>query len=100
MIGFEIVMKINARSRTEFLQAFEMIRNEEAHRSSCIDIGLFEEVNSANTFLWIERWRDDDALVHYLESSTYRMMLGAVNVLGKLVERRMCRFEEELAHDI
>lgn len=95
MVGFEIVVKINANNRVEFLQAFEMARDEEVHRSSCHDMGLFEQVSSVNTFLWRERWRDDEALVHYLESNSYRMMIGAVNVLGKLVEKRMCRFEEE-----
>ena len=95
MRGFEIVVKINAHNRAEFLQAFEMARNDRSYRSSCLDMALFEEVNSVNTYLWIERWQDEDALLDYLQGSTYRMMIGAVNVLGVCVEIRMCRFEEK-----
>ena len=95
MVGFEIVVTINASNRVEFLQAFEMARDDGSHLNSCHDMKLFEQVSSVNTFLWIGRWRDDEELVHYLESNTYRMMVGAVNILGKLVEKRMCRFEEE-----
>ena len=51
-------------------------------------MALFEEVNSVNTYLWIERWQDEDALLDYLQGSTYRMMIGAVNVLGICVEIR------------
>ena len=94
MDGFEILVEINAAKRSEFLQAFEMVKTENSLQDARIYLALFEQVNTANTFLWIEHWQDGESMKQYRQSNAYRMMLGAVNVLGKTLYNRMSSFGE------
>lgn len=96
MVCFEILVEINAAKRAEFFQAFEMIKSEKVHSADRFGIDLFEQVDSANTFLWQEDWGNHESLNKYFQSNTYRMMMGAINVLGKLVHKKVCRQEEEI----
>ena len=96
MACFEILIEIHPAKRTEFLQAFEMIRSDKLETSERFDIGLFEQVNRTNTFLWKERWENNESMQHYFESNTFRMMIGATRVLGGLVYQKMFRLEEDI----
>lgn len=96
MACFKILIKINPAKRTEFLQAFEMITSDESYNNNRSEVSLFEQVRGTNTFLWSERWQNYDRLEQYFESNVFRMMLGAINVLGTLVYKKVCRYEEEL----
>lgn len=50
---------------------------------------LFEEVGRLDQFLWKEQWRDAKSLETYFRSDSFRALLGAVQVLGKLDEINM-----------
>ena len=72
-----------------------MIKSDESYNRDRIEVALFEQVGGINTFLWTERWQSYERLEQYFGSNTFRMMLGAIKVLGRLVDQKVCRFEEE-----
>lgn len=88
MIGLEILVKIHPEKRTEFLQAFDMLKTVGQQDGRRLELELFERVNKPNTFLWLEHWENDEALTRYYEKTRYRAMLGAIDILGQLVHRR------------
>lgn len=96
MASFKIVIEINPAKRTEFLQAFEMIESDESFINDRSEVSIFEQVRVTNTFIWTESWPSYERLEQYFESNVFRMMLGAINVLGTLVYKKVCRNEEEM----
>ena len=84
MPGIEIVTRVGADKRHEFLQAFELFRKPEMWSGDCLSRNLFEEIARPEYFLWQERWRSEDALEAYMTSETYRALIGALKVLGKV----------------
>ncbi|NNK58755.1 MAG: hypothetical protein HKP44_15735 [Desulfofustis sp.] len=90
MVSFEILIEIHPTKRTEFLQAFEMIESDGSHANERLEIGLFEQANCANTFLWKEHWENHELLQQYFKSISFRMMVGAINILGRLVHKKVC----------
>jgi quinol monooxygenase YgiN len=87
MVGLELRIRINPHKRTEFLQMREMLRRK-SRPEACVDQKIYEEVDGSNNFLWSERWRKTPALEEYMKSEDFRMLLGAIEVLGKLEEQR------------
>ena len=87
MVGFEISVRVGLRQRTEFLQAFNMVKTDESGYESRANLSLYEEVGRDNTFLWIEHWKNQESLELYLEGNTFRIMMGAIEVLGELIYR-------------
>jgi len=39
-------------------------------------------VSESNQFLWVEHWRDSQAMENHLKSSRFGILLGAISVLG------------------
>ncbi len=84
MIGLEIHIDIAPGKRKEFLQTVETLLEERpvADRS-CTDRAVFEQHGAPDHFLWHENWEDRAALDAHLASDEFRMLLGALRVLGK-----------------
>jgi quinol monooxygenase YgiN len=95
MIVLEILVKIYPEKRTEFLQAFDMLTTVDQQVNSRLDLELFERVNEANTFLWLEHWDNNESLTHYYNENNFRAMMGAIDILGQLVHKRTFLIEEE-----
>jgi quinol monooxygenase YgiN len=55
--------------------------------------GLFENTRRRNHFVWMERWDDPEALTIYRKSEPFRMLMGAIDVLGNLVELRQVSYD-------
>ena len=87
MIGLELRIRIKPEKRTEFLQMREMLKGR-PRSEGCVDQKIYEEVDGSNRFLWCERWRERGHLEHYMKSEDFRMLLGAVEVLGELEEQK------------
>jgi hypothetical protein len=60
-----------------------MIQGKEA-LSERIDQKIYEEVDGSNNFLWSERWTGKTPLGKYMDSEQFRVLLGAIDVLGEL----------------
>ena len=87
MVGLELRIRIKPDKRTEFLQMREMLQGR-TRPDGCVDQKIYEEVDGSNRFLWSERWSSRDPLDEYMGSEGFRMLLGAVEVLGELEDQR------------
>lgn len=96
MVGFEILVKINPEKRVEFLQAFEMVKHIDQQKDSRIELELFEEVQRANTFLWVEHWDNNESLSQYYRNNKFISMMGAIEVLGQLIHKRAFSIIEKM----
>ena len=57
--------------------------------SACLERRLYEEAVSPTNLLLVEEWSDAAALNAYLSSERFRAVIGAVKVLGELVDIRI-----------
>ena len=87
MHGLELRIRIKPDKRMEFLQMREMLQGKE-RSPNCVDQKIYEEVDGSNSFLWTERWKSKSPLVKYMKSDDFRMLLGAVEVLGELEDMK------------
>ncbi|MFC1657488.1 antibiotic biosynthesis monooxygenase family protein [Candidatus Moduliflexota bacterium] len=87
MVGLELRIRIKPDKRTEFLQMREMLGGK-ARPEGCVEQKIYEEIEGSNSFLWSERWNTKGPLDEYMKSQDFRMILGAVEVLGELEEQR------------
>jgi quinol monooxygenase YgiN len=83
VVGLELRISIKPEKRTEFLHMREMLQRK-VQPEGCVDQKIYEEVDGSNHFLWSERWIEKDPLDEYMKSEDFRMLLGAVEVLGEL----------------
>lgn len=90
MVGLEIQVQLTKEKRREFIQAFEFLT---CKSSDCMGQYLYEDLNTDNRFLWMERWTNSNALDAHLKSDHFRSVLGAIEVLGELVNLHMLEFK-------
>lgn len=57
--------------------------------SACLARRIYEDAISPSEMLLVEDWCDPVALQSYLSSEPFRAVIGAVKVLGKLVDIRV-----------
>jgi quinol monooxygenase YgiN len=55
---------------------------------------LFEDVGQLNRFMWVEHWRNENAMEEYLRSDRFKTILGAVETLGELIHFNMVQLEK------
>jgi len=95
MVGIEILVKINPEKRVEFLQAFDMLEQLDHLGERRLDLELFEQIKEPNTFLWLEHWDNKESLSSYYENNKYRAMMGAIDIMGQIVNKRTFSVREE-----
>ena len=49
---------------------------------------VYEEATAPTNLLLVEQWLDTEAMNSYLSSERFRALIGAVKVLGELVDIR------------
>ena len=86
MHGLEISVLLPKEKRREFLQATNFFSCQPYGSEACIKKCLFEDVGEQTHFLWVERWTDLKSLEAYIESDRFHSLLGAIDVLGELVD--------------
>jgi quinol monooxygenase YgiN len=57
--------------------------------SVCLGRRLYEDVMAPTHLLLVEEWQDQEAVNSYLASERFRALIGAVKVLGKLIDVRV-----------
>lgn len=95
MVGFQILVKIHQNHRAEFLQAFDMVKKYDQLPGVRENVALYEMVNEFNTFLWAEQWDNADSLHHYCKSNRFKAMMGAVSILGEIIQNQSLIIKEE-----
>ena len=95
MVGMEILVRVQPSKRVEFLQAFEMLSPLGELECKRVERGLYEQIEEGNTFLWLEHWESFESLTLYFRESRFKAMMGAIGVMGELLNERTFSVNEE-----
>ena len=57
--------------------------------SACLERRAYEDVISPSHLLLVEQWLEKEAMNAYLSSERFRALIGAMKVLGELVDIRV-----------
>ena len=89
MIGVVIRAGVELEQRHELMQMFKESSRPDHLPVSCLERRVYEEAHSPTNLLFVEEWSDKPAMNSYLSSDQFRALIGAVKVLGKLVDVRI-----------
>jgi|SRR5258705_10911891 len=89
MTGILIRARVEPEQRRELMQMFKETSQPNRLPAACSERRLYEEAIAPTNLLLIEHWSDKVAMNSYLSSEQFRALIGAVKVLGELVDIRI-----------
>lgn len=89
MRGILIRARVELEQRRELMQMFKETSLPNRLPAACLERRLYEEAVAPTNLLLIEQWSDEVAMNSYLSSEQFRALIGAVKVLGELVDIRI-----------
>lgn len=89
MRGILIRARVEPEQRRELMQMFKETSLPNRLPAACLERRLYEEAVAPTNLLLIEQWSDEAAMNSYLSSEQFRALIGAVKVLGELVDIRI-----------
>ena len=89
MTGILIRARVELEQRRELMQMFKETSLPNRLPAACLERRLYEEAVAPTNLLLIEQWSDEVAMNSYLSSEQFRALIGAVKVLGELVDIRI-----------
>ena len=98
MIGVVIRAEVEPNQRHELMQMFKETSRPDQLPVACLERRVYEEAYLPTNLLLVEQWSDKAAMNSYLSSDQFRALIGAVKVLGKLVDVRI--FEATSIQDL
>ena len=98
MIGLVIRARVEPHQRYELMQMFKEISRPDRLPGACLERRIYEESHLPTNLLLVEQWSEKVALNSHLSSDQFRALIGAVKVLGKLVDVRI--FEATSIQDL
>jgi quinol monooxygenase YgiN len=98
MIGVVIRAGVEPYQRHELTQMFKETGQADQLPKGCLERRVYEEAHSPTNLLLVEQWSDRAAMNSYLSSNQFRALIGAVKVLGTLVDVRV--FEARRIQDL
>jgi quinol monooxygenase YgiN len=93
-IGILVMSKFPAGNRREFVNSFKIAPQFEGCRKNCIFSQLFEDAEEQNCFLWVEHWRNENAMEEYMKSNRFKTIMGAIETLGELIHFNKVQFKD------
>jgi len=81
--------EVEADQRRELMQMCKIWLANELPMA-CLERRAYEDALAPTHLLLVEEWADEGAMNSYLSSEPFRAVIGAVKVLGKLVDIRVC----------
>jgi quinol monooxygenase YgiN len=71
------------------MQMFKEISRPDRLPVACLERRIYEESHLPTNLLLVEQWSEKAALNSHLSSDQFRALIGAVKVLGKLMDVRI-----------
>jgi quinol monooxygenase YgiN len=87
VIGILIRAQVEPDQRRELMQMCKSWISTQLP-AACLERRVYEDVISPTHLLLVEQWFDKEAMNSYLSSERFRALIGAVKVLGELVDVR------------
>ena len=92
------MLEVEPQKQLECNQAFEMTKATRPQNDGRFDLALYKKVDEANVFIWIEYWKDLQSLKQLFSGHSFRVLLGAIAILGKLRGKKTCVYMEEVCN--
>jgi quinol monooxygenase YgiN len=89
MTGLVIRARVEPDQRHELMQMFKETSRPSQLPAACLERRIYEEAGLPTNLLLVEQWSDKAAMNRYFSSDQFRALIGAVKVLGKLVDVRI-----------
>ena len=93
MIGLAIRARVEPHQRHELMQMFKETSQPDQLPVACLERRVYEEAGLPTSLLLVDQWLDKAAMNTYLSSDQFGALIGAVKVLGELVDVRICEAE-------
>ena len=94
MIIMTIVVKVKPEKEEEFLQAIRSLHTGQDKEKGLISSTLYQEMDDPAGFRLLQEWNIQEDLEAYLSKEKFRVLLGALKVLGVKSEIRYSRKTE------
>ena len=89
MIGLLVRARVEPDQRHELMQMCKDWLSSSQLPSACLERRVYEDVFSPMNLLLVEEWLDKEAMNSYLATERFRALIGAMKVLGELVDVRV-----------
>ena len=89
MIGVVIRAEVEPDQRHELMQMFKETSRPDQLPATCLERRVYEEAHLPSNLLLVEEWSDKAAMNSKSSLDQFRALIGAVKVLGKLVDVRI-----------
>jgi quinol monooxygenase YgiN len=83
----EIEFTLKPEKRREFNRSVEDLRSLEGEGH--LRTAVYEDRELTGHMIWISDWRDRTTLNVYIQSDSFRVLLGGLTVLGTVLECRL-----------
>jgi quinol monooxygenase YgiN len=89
VIGIVIRAQVEPDQRRELMQMCKSWLASDQLPAACLERRVYEDAISPTHLLLVEEWLDTAAMNSYLNTERFRALIGAVKVLGELVDVRI-----------
>lgn len=96
MIRMTVVVKVKPEKREEFLQAVRSLNNDRERQKGLRKFTLHQEIDDPTGFSLIHEWETREDLDRYLGGEKFRVLRGALKVLGEKSEIRYKKISQKL----
>jgi quinol monooxygenase YgiN len=86
--GIIIRARVEPDQRRELMQMCKSWLVSNQLPAACLERRVYEDATAPTNLILVEEWLDTAAMNSYLSSERFRALIGAVKVLGKLVDVR------------
>ena len=93
MIGLIIRAEVEPDQRRELIQMCKSWLASNQVPKACSERRVYEDVITPTCLLLVEEWSNEEEMHSYLSSESFRALIGAVKVLGNLVDLRIFQTE-------
>jgi quinol monooxygenase YgiN len=90
VIDILIRAQVEPDQRHELMQMCKSWLASPSLQGACLERRVYEDAISPKDLLLIEQWSDETALNAYLSSDSFRALVGAIKVLGRLEQVCTC----------
>ena len=95
MIAMTVVVKVKPEKHEEFLQVMRSLNADQEIQEGLRKSTLYQEIDDQTGFSLIYEWETQEDLDRYLDAEKFRVLLGALKVLGEKSEIRYRHISEE-----
>lgn len=95
MFEMKIWIKIVPDKRNEFEQAINFMLEKQYFKSINFQCEMYQKLENKSDYCYSEKWNSREQFENHTSSNEFRALLGAIKVLGEIIESKLIYFEKE-----